>query len=151
MGIVFEIAGAVPDEYEWCARLMASTAPWTTLGRSLADCRATLFRLGCELFVARRSEAPIGFILLSAYGLAASPYVASIAVSPETRGKGVGSQLLRFAEQRYADRGHIFLLVSSSNPGAQELYRRHGYQLVGELKDYVAPGASELIMHKRLP
>ncbi len=144
------IAGATQDENDWCARVMASTEPWITLGRNLEGCRAALVRPGTELFVARRENLPPGFILLAPYGLAGSPYIASIAVSEEARGQGVGSQLLRFAEDRFADRGHIFLLVSSFNQGAQQLYRGQGYEFVGELRDYVVPGHSELILHKRI-
>jgi ribosomal protein S18 acetylase RimI-like enzyme len=73
-----------------------------------------------------------------------------VAVAAEARGQGVGSQLLRFAEQRFHGRGHLFLLVSSFNRQAQELYRRHGYEQVGELKDYCVAGHSELILHKGL-
>ncbi len=145
------IAAAAPDDYEWCARVMASNEPWITLRRDLEACRAALVRPGTELFVAREKERPAGFILLASYGLAGSPYIASIAVAEEARGHGVGSQLLRFAEEHFAGRGHIFLLVSSFNPGAHQLYRRHGYEFSGELKDYVVPGHSELILHKRLP
>ncbi|MFZ1140885.1 MAG: GNAT family N-acetyltransferase [Candidatus Sulfotelmatobacter sp.] len=144
------ITAAVPDDHEWCARMMASSEPWITLGRDLAGCRAALVRPGTELFVARQRESPAGFILVAPYGLAGSPYVASIAVAAEGRGQGIGSQLLRFAEEHFAGRGHIFLLVSSFNQRAQQLYRRHGYQFVGELKDYVVLGQSELILHKRI-
>lgn len=150
MGTPIHIAAAAPDDYEWCARAMASTEPWITLGRDLAECRAALIRPGTELFVAREKELPAGFILVAPYGLAGSPYIASIAVAAEARGRGVGSQLLRFAEERFAGRGHIFLLVSSFNHGAQELYRRRGYEFVGELKDYIVLGQSELILHKRI-
>lgn len=129
---------------------MASTEPWITLGRDLAGCREALSRPGTELFVARERNTAVGFILLAPYGMAAEPYIASIAVAAEARGRGVGSQLLRFAEQHYAGRKHIFLLVSSFNDRAQELYRRHGYEFVGELKDYVVAGHSEFIFHKRL-
>ena len=145
------IAAAAPEDYEWCAGVMASTEPWITLRRDLAGCREALSRPGTELFVAREGDSPVGFILLAPYGLAGSPYIASIAVAAEARGRGVGSQLLRFAEQHYAERGHLFLLVSSFNERAQQLYRQHGYEFVGELKDYVVPGHSELIFHKRLP
>jgi ribosomal protein S18 acetylase RimI-like enzyme len=41
-------------------------------------------------------------------------------------------------------------MVSSFNPRAQALYRRHGYQYVGEIADYVVAGHSELLFHKRL-
>jgi [ribosomal protein S18]-alanine N-acetyltransferase len=160
MGTPIHIAPAAPDdndnEYEWCARLMASSEPWITLGRDLAGCRAVLVRPGTELFVSRALAAqgqprPSGFILVAPYGLAGSPYIASIAVAAEARGQGVGSELLRFAEHHFAGREHIFLLVSSFNPRAQQFYRRHGYEFVGELKDYIVKGQSELILHKGLP
>jgi ribosomal protein S18 acetylase RimI-like enzyme len=146
------IAPGLPDDPEWCARLMASNEPWITLKRNLKGCRATLARAGTELFVARDSGAsdPLGFILLAPYGFAGSPYVASIAVAPDGRSHGVGAQLLAFAEQRFRDRGHLFLLVSSFNQRAQQFYRRLGFEFIGELKDYLVSGHSELIFHKRL-
>lgn len=150
MGTPIQIAAAAPDDYEWGARLMVSTEPWITFQRDLAGCRDTLRRSGTELFVARQKEIRLGFILVAPYGLAGSPYVACLAVAAEARGQGVGSQLLRFAEERFADRGHMFLLVSSFNRRAQNLYRREGYEFVGELKDYLVAGQSELILHKRI-
>ncbi len=151
MGPPIHIATAKPEDYEWCARVMASSEPWITLRRDLAGCRAALARPGNELFVARAQDLPAGFVLVAPYGLAGSPYIASIAVAPEGRGQGVGSQLLRFAEEHFADREHLFLLVSSFNDRAQHFYRQHGYEFIGELADYVVPGQSELILHKRLP
>jgi len=145
------ISQAVADEYEWCARLMSSNEPWITLQRDLQGCRDVLRRPGTELFVAHDSEDhPIGFILLAPHGLAASPYIASIAVAPECQGQGIGAQLLQFTEMRYRDRSHFFLLVSSFNPRAQQFYRRHGYECVGELKDYIVAGHSEFIFHKKV-
>jgi ribosomal protein S18 acetylase RimI-like enzyme len=58
--------------------------------------------------------------------------------------------MLRFSEEHFAGRGHLFLLVSSFNHRAQELYRRCGYEFIGELKDYLVAGHSELILHKRI-
>ncbi len=152
MEILIDVAAAGPDDYAWCARVMASSEPWITLRRDEAACSAALRRPGNELFVARRRESglPAGFILLAAYGLAGSPYIASVAVAAEARGQGAGSQLLQFAEQRFHGREHLFLLVSSFNKQAQGLYRRHGYEQVGELKDYCVAGHSELILHKAL-
>jgi ribosomal protein S18 acetylase RimI-like enzyme len=151
MGIPIHIAAAEPEDLEWCARVMASSEPWITLRRDLEGCRVTLVRPGTELFVARAQEIPVGFILVASYGLAGSPYIASIAVAVEGRGRGIGSRLLRFAEEHFAGREHIFLLVSSFNDRAQHFYRQHGYEFIGGLKDYVVPGKSELILHKRLP
>jgi ribosomal protein S18 acetylase RimI-like enzyme len=148
------IAAAAPDDYDWCARLMASSDPWVALGPDLEQCRATLARPGSELFVARDRDGEkivhLGFILLAPYGLAGSPYIASVAVAPEAQGQGVGSQLLNFAELHFRSHAHLFLLVSSFNQRAQQFYRRHGYEFIGELKDYIVRGHSELIFHKRL-
>jgi hypothetical protein len=44
----------------------------------------------------------------------------------------------------------MFLCVSSFNVRARALYQRLGYALVGELTDFLLPGASELILRKRL-
>jgi ribosomal protein S18 acetylase RimI-like enzyme len=148
--IPIHIAAALPEDYEWCAGVMASSEPWITLGRDLAGCGQVLTRPGADLFLARRADTGqrAGFILLAPYGLGGSPYIATFAVAAEARGCGVGSRLLNFAEQRFAGRRHLFLLVSSFNHRAQELYRRHGFECVGELKDYIVAGYSELIFHK---
>lgn len=135
---------------EWCAQLMAGSEPWITLRRGLEQCRAVCRRPEYELFVAQAGGRPQGFVLLHPRGAMGSPYVASIAVAPEARGQGLGTRLLRFAEEHYRGARHIFLCVSSFNPQARKLYARLGYEVVGELKDYVMEGASEILMHKWL-
>lgn len=143
--------GRLQDQ-EWCARLMASSEPWITLGQDLELCRQKVARVGTELFVAEGGAGRelAGFILLVPYGFAGSPYINSIAVASEARGRGVGADLIRFAEKHFAGRGQIFLLVSSFNARAQAFYRREGYEYVGELKDYIVTGQSELIFVKRI-
>jgi ribosomal-protein-alanine N-acetyltransferase len=152
MGITIRVIAAALDDYEWCAALMASSEPWITLGRDLDSCRNALKRPGTDLFVAKSPENHrlAGFLLVAPYGLAGSPYIAAIAVAGEMRGRGIGSDLLRFAERHFVGRAHLFLLVSSFNRNAQHLYLRRGYECVGELKDYCVPGQSELIFHKGL-
>jgi len=152
MAVSIHVTAAVLDDYEWCATLMASSEPWITLGRDLGSCHDALNRPGTELFVARNPEDDqlIGFVLLAPYGLAGSPYIATVAVAAEVRGQGIGTELLRFAEHHFAGREHLFLLVSSFNQGARQLYLRQGYAPVGELKDYCVSGQSELILHKGL-
>ena len=102
------------------------------------------------LHVIRVSEQPRGFVLIHPTGLAGSPYIATIAISEESRGQGLGAALLDFAEQYFPEARHIFLCVSSFNVAARRLYERRGYSQAGELKDYVIAGASEILMHKRL-
>ncbi len=144
------IEPAHPGDDEWCARVMAATDPWRALGRDLERCLASVNRPGGELYVARRGEQPLGFILLHPTGMAGQPYVALVAVAAEARGAGVGARLLAFAERRYPAAQHIFLCVTNINEGARRLYERIGYSKVGEIPDFSGPGFSELIMHKRL-
>ena len=145
------IEPAEPNDHEWCARLMAASEPWITLQRDLGACRQVINRPGTELFIARdQNSRALGFILLAPYVLAGSPYIASIAVSSDAQGQSVGSQLMQFTEQHFRDRSHLFLLVSSFNSRAQRFYRRHGYECIGELKDYIVARHSELLFHKRL-
>ena len=147
-----EIRKGREEDQEWCARLMATSEPWITLGQDLELCRQKVARAGTELFVAEDGAGRelAGFILLVPYGFAGSPYINSIAVASEARGRGVGADMLRFAEEHFAGRQHLFLLVSSFNARAQAFYRRERYEYVGELKDYIVPGHSELIFRKTL-
>lgn len=145
-----QISPAGPGDFEWCARLMASSEPWLTLGRDLRSCETGLRIPGRELFLAREGGKPLGFILVSAYGMAASPYINTLAVAADARGRGVGAALLDFAERHFAGRKHLFLLVSSFNRRAQKFYRAHGYSFVGELKGYVVPQHDELIFCKHI-
>ncbi|MBI4909599.1 MAG: GNAT family N-acetyltransferase [Acidobacteria bacterium] len=144
------IGPAHDTDAEWCARTMASTDPWITLLRSYEQCLARVRRPEHLVLVARQNKERCGFILIHPTGAMGSPYIASIAVAPGWRGKGIGAALLDAAEMQFPGVKHFFLCVSSFNERARVLYERHGYTAVGVLKDYVIPGASEILMHKRL-
>lgn len=129
---------------------MAGTDPWVRLGRGYDACLAAVRRPGGGLFVARRGEERLGFILIVRHGVAGSPYIASVACAAGARGQGVGTALLDFAESHYPEARYIFLCVSSFNADARRLYERRGYEMVGTLKDYVVEGLDEVLMAKRL-
>ena len=130
---------------------MASSEPWITFGRTVGKAQSFFERPSCELFVARRDGDPLGFVFLSERGVVYSPYIASLAVAPAARGSGIGSRLVAFAERWGKPKGrHMFICVSSFNTRARALYERLGYTVVGELKDYIVDGLSELLMVKRL-
>jgi len=44
----------------------------------------------------------------------------------------------------------MFICVSSFNPGAQRFYRNLGYEVVGELKDFLVNGHSEILLRKTI-
>ncbi len=145
------INAATDAERDWCARLMSASEPWITLGRNLDQCRVFCQNREYLLYVAHTNGEPCGFMMMHRRGLASSPYITVLAVAPEFRSRGIGGRLLEFAEELFrSEARHLFLCVSSFNLRARSFYERHGYTAVGELKDYIIEGASEVLMHKRL-
>lgn len=127
---------------------MAASEPWITLGRGYEDSLRLLQDPAREVYVAEEDGAVAGFLVLLMTG-ALVGYVQTICVAPERRGRGLGTGLLAFAEERvFRESPNLFLCVSSFNAAAQRLYARLGYRVVGELTDYVVGGHHELLLRK---
>ena len=141
---------ASPDEARKCAEMMCATDPWITLGRTYDQCLTVVENPDQEVYLAVDGDQILGFIILVMRG-AFTGYIRSICVDSLARGRGVGSDLVRFVEQRvFRETPNVFLCVSSFNPRARALYERLGYELIGELKNYIVDGASELLMRKTI-
>ena len=139
---------ATTAEAKRCAQMMCATDPWITLGRTFDECLIVIQNAEQEVYVIADGDRLLGFIILVMRG-AFIGYIRSICVDAEARGRGVGSRLVEFAEQRiFRETPNVFLCVSSFNPRARALYERLGYELIGELKNYVVDGASEFLMRK---
>ena len=136
------------QDARWCARVMSASEPWLTLGR---DFEASL-RLLCdatrEVYLARLAGERVGFAIVNMRG-AFVGYLQTICVAPEARGRGVGTRLLAFVEERvFRDSKNFFLCVSSFNPDAKRLYERQGFEVVGPLRNYLVSGHDEILMRK---
>ena len=139
---------ASTGEADQCARLMATADPWITLGRDYDSSLRVIKDPSREVYVAEDDAGLAGFIILCMTG-AFIGYIQTVLVAPDRQGKGIGSQLVAFAEDRiFAESPNTFLCVSSFNPRARQLYERLGYQYVGELTDYIVRGHSELLFRK---
>lgn len=79
-------------------------------------------------------------------------YLAHLAVSPELRGRGVGQALISHLLEaaRAAGRRHIILDVATSNPRAEALYRREGFEVTGERRSTLRRGAWAVADHRRM-
>jgi [ribosomal protein S18]-alanine N-acetyltransferase len=142
---------ATDQEKDLAARLMAASDPWITLGRTEEMCKTICHDQDYSLYLAYCNNEPAGIILLDPNGVAGSPYIKSIAVYAAFRGHGIGTKLLSFAEDIFRSKSkHLFICVSSFNHRARKLYEKIGFRAVGELKDYIIKGASEILMHKGL-
>lgn len=141
---------AQPSDLETCARFMAASDPWKTIGRDYAACLGTLRDDTRERVAAWSGDEIAGFIILNLGGPLIG-YIQTVCVSAAFRGTGVGSELITWAERRiFAVASNVFLFVSSFNDGARRLYERLGYRVVGEVPDYLIRGASEILMRKTL-
>lgn len=131
-----------------CARLMAGSEPWITLGRSYETSLAIIEDPGREVYLARDETGLAGFVILCMTG-AFVGYIQTICVDSSRRGQGLGSRLVEFAERRILKVSpNVFMCVSSFNVGARRLYERLGYKVVGELADYIVRGHSEILLRK---
>ncbi|MGB2698301.1 MAG: N-acetyltransferase [Candidatus Zixiibacteriota bacterium] len=139
-----------PDEAEVCAKLMVSSEPWITLRRTYHSVIKTLSDPSREIYIVLVQGEIVGFTILIMRG-ALVGYIQTIAVKPEWRNKGIGSKLIKFIEDRiFSESPNVFMCVSSFNEKAQRLYQRLGYEVIGELKDYIVPGHSEILLRKTI-
>lgn len=138
------------EEIATCAQMMAASEPWITLGRGYDASYRTIADPIKEVYLAFAGDEIAGFIILNMTG-AFVGYIQSICVSSGWRGHGVGTLLMQYAETRiFKVTPNVFICVSSFNNGARRLYERLGYELVGELRDYLVRGYDELLLRKTI-
>ena len=61
-----------------------------------------------------------------------SPWIASVFVKPEARGRGIGSQLVTFVEGEGQQRGYSTLYLMT--PDKQRMYNRLGWSIIEEVE-----------------
>jgi len=133
-----------------CARMMAESEPWISLERGYQESLEILTEPMREVYAARLREEIVGFIVVEMVGTFKG-YIKSVCVSPAHRGQGIGSILMNHAEERvFSETQNVFLLVSDFNRGARKLYERLGYEEIGEFKDFIKRGHSEVLMRKSI-
>ena len=138
------------EEAEICARMMAESEPWITLKRNYEDSLEIISDPSREVYLALGDDEILGFVIIEMEG-AFVGYIKSIYTAPKWRGKGIGSQLMSYVESRiFREAPNVFICVSGFNEGARRLYERLGYEVVGELKDYIVAGESEILMRKTI-
>ena len=137
-------------EANQCARLMVSSEPWITLCRTHDESMKILRDPSREVYVATIKDEIVGFVIFLMRG-ALTGYIQTVCVKPEWRNREIGSRLLKFAEDKILKKTpNVFMCVSSFNKKAQRLYKRLGYEIIGEMKDYIVPGHSEILLRKSI-
>ncbi len=99
-----------------------------------------VFYDGADLQTLRQ---PVLDLILEKYGSVVSVedeteageiYIDTVSVSPQSQGKGIGSQLITFLQKYVAETKNqrIGLLVDAKNPQAEKLYARLGFVFTNE-------------------
>jgi ribosomal-protein-alanine N-acetyltransferase len=137
-----------PADFAICSEIMSRTDPWITLGIGVDDCSKAFEGLYREVFVLRKNNEIAGFFIIQPQG-SFKGYIQTIAVAEAYRGKGYGTRIIQFCEERILKYSpNIFICVSSFNHGALKLYTRSGFVKVGELKDFIKNGFTEILLRK---
>lgn len=127
---------------------MARSEPWISLERGYEESLEILLEPSREVYLAWIRKEIVGFIIIEMNGTFKG-YIKSICVSPDQRGKGIGSSLMQHAEKRiFSETPNVFLLVSDFNYRARKFYKSLGYEEIGEFKDFIVRGYSEVLMRK---
>lgn len=144
--IIRPIQGSV--ESEQCARMMFGEEPWVLFGTSYEASLRRMEDKSKEIYVAESNAQVVGFVIINMQG-AFFGYIQTVCVAAEQRGRKIGTKLIERAEARiFRDSPNVFICVSSFNQNAYRLYERLGYSTIGELKDYIVKGHSELLLRK---
>ena len=136
------------EEASECAQLMVASEPWITLQLPFERAVVVLTDPSREIYAIHDARGIAAFIVLDMRGLVAG-YIQTVCVRPDCRGQGLGSSLIRWAEERiFRDSPNAFICVSSFNPGARRLYERLGFEPVGVLRGFVVADHDELLLRK---
>ncbi len=137
-------------DFAVAALLMSRSEPWITLERNYEKCLQSLQGDFKEVYVVRSQNEFVGFVVLQMAGTFRG-YIQTICIKQDFRNKGIGAMVLKFCENRiFKMSANVFMCVSSFNYKAQELYRKLGYEQVGELKDFIIRGHAEILLRKSI-
>ena len=137
-----------PIDIEQSARIMAGTDPWIKLGITYEQCLKAFEGPCKEVYILKVEGELAGFVILQICG-SFKGYIQTLCIENQFRGRGLGTKMLRFCEERILKISpNIFICVSSFNKRALELYQNFGFKLVGELENFVKAGYSELLLRK---
>jgi [ribosomal protein S18]-alanine N-acetyltransferase len=138
------------DDREAVVHLLGESDPWKTLGYAKDDWNRIFCPtpLGRDGYVALLDGQVAGVAIVKQKFLLGD-YLELLGVAEWARQKGVGGQLLRQIEKLVFKRTkNLFACVSDFNEPARSFYKKHGYQEIGPMPNFLIPGSAELLLRK---
>jgi [ribosomal protein S18]-alanine N-acetyltransferase len=123
----------------------------TGISYSQAELRHYMKRRGAFTLVKENGSGIAGFLVAESSRRGAG-HLITIDVLPRARRAGIGTELLRAAEQRLlaSGCGAVLLETAVDNVAAIRFYKRHGYSVLKTLPRYYMGSVDALLMGKRL-
>lgn len=109
---------------------------------------------GYFTFVAEYEKAVVGFVSFGSTPLTQGTWdIYWIAVTPEMKGRGIGTALLDFAEDKIkASSGYLILIETSGTEkytDTRRFYLSRGYREAYRVRDFYTPGDNIVTLEKR--
>jgi ribosomal protein S18 acetylase RimI-like enzyme len=132
--------------------MLGGIDPWLSLGVSPKALAGYLLRDDPALtrYVVRVGdfEEIVGVICIR-YPWLRGPYIELLGMSDGYQGRGLGGQVLRWAEaEARRESRNLWVVTSSFNHKARAFYRRHGFYEIGPLKGLVSNEVDEILFRK---
>ncbi|OQW33150.1 MAG: hypothetical protein A4E19_07370 [Nitrospira sp. SG-bin1] len=139
-----------PDDRDPVVQLLGESDPWRTLGYSTDDWNR-IFRpipQGRDCYVALLNG-QVAAVAIVKQKFLLGDYLELLGVAVWARQKGIGGRLLRHIEELVFERTkNLFACVSDFNEPARAFYKKHGYQEIGPMPNFLIPGSAELLLRK---
>ncbi len=133
------------------ALLMSQSEPWITLHINYEKCSLALTGDFNEVYIVTNNNNNfVGFAIVQMKGVLTG-YIQTICIHTEYRNKGIGTTIINYCEDAiFKVSPNAFICYSSFNPSAGKLYKKLGYELVGELTNFIISGESEILLRKTI-
>ena len=136
---------------ELLAEQFSHSQPWQTLGISATGLKNYLLKQDSHLYryAVQVDNRVIGIICIRTPWLRGD-YIELLGLIESYRGRGIGTELLEWAEANASKQNNnLWLLSSSFNHPALQFYQAHGFKQIGIIEGLVHPDCDELLLRKR--
>lgn len=139
-----------PADREAVIQILVDSDPWKRLGYSRTDWDQMLTPLpaGRDSYVLETDGTVAGVAILRPQFLMGD-YLELFGVADRARERGLGSRLLAHVESIVFGRTkNLFVCVSDFNQTARAFYRKHSYQEIGSIPNFLIQGSAEILLRK---
>ena len=138
------------NDREAVVHLLGESDPWKALGYSQDDWN----RIFCPTPVGRdcyvgELDGRVAGVAIVKQKFLLGDYLELLGVAGWARQRGIGGQLLSHIERLVFERTkNLFACVSDFNGPARAFYKKHGYQEIGPMPNFLIPGSAEILLRK---